>query len=452
MESQVRSLPRQSGWLASNLLGQARGEVPTLNTRRKLLSGVCAVTAVVIGAAACSSSSKSTSSNPTNGSSSSSQGTTGAAAASATGAPIKVGLICSCSGPFGANNLPVEDTYKAWVNTVNASGGISGHQIQLITEDDAANPGTSASEAQTLISDHVVAIADNSDLDETWASKVQASGIPVVGVDLASAPFYSYSDFYPEGQTNDSVTYANVSTAKAAGASNIGDLYCAEAVQCAEGVPQIKAAAQKLGLSNTYNAEIAMSAPDYTAQCVAAQDGHVQSLFIGDSSTIIARVGADCSRQGYNPIYITEGLGYSSILANSDGIKNNLWDEFNTLPYFANAPEVQAMNVALDKYYPGLRENQNTFSELAAQAWVSGLLLEDAVKASGLSATGTPTAQEITKGLTSLHGDTLDGWSPPLTFTAGQPHHVDCWFTAKVKNGVPSLANDGKTTCVSASS
>jgi branched-chain amino acid transport system substrate-binding protein len=274
----------------------------------------------------------------------------------------------------------------------------------------------------------------------------------VVGIDLASAPFYSYSDFYPEGQTNDSVTYANVSTAKAAGASNLGDLYCAEAVQCAEGVPEIKAAAQKLGLSNKYNAEIAMSAPNYTAQCVAAQDAHVQSIFIGDSSNIIARVGSDCSQQGYKPIFVTEGLGYSALLANSPGIKDNLWDEFNTMPFFAKAPEVQAMNTALDKYYPGLRENQTTFSELAAQAWVSGLLLADAVKAGGLSPNETPSAQEITKGLTSLHGDTLDGWSPPLTFTAGQPHHVDCWFTAKIQNGVPSLANNGQTTCENASS
>jgi ABC-type branched-subunit amino acid transport system substrate-binding protein len=47
----------------------------------------------------------------------------------------------------GAILLPEAEVYKAWVNTVNASGGINGHQIHLITEDDASNPGTSASEA-----------------------------------------------------------------------------------------------------------------------------------------------------------------------------------------------------------------------------------------------------------------------------------------------------------------
>jgi branched-chain amino acid transport system substrate-binding protein len=47
----------------------------------------------------------------------------------------------------------------------------------------------------------------------------------------------------------------------------------------------------------------------------------------------------------------------------------------------------------------------------------------------------TPTAADLVKGLQSLKGDTLDGWAPPLTFAAHQPHPVDCWFTTEVKNG-----------------
>ena len=79
-------------------------------------------------------------------------------------------------------------------------------------------------------------------------------------------------------------------------------------------------------------------------------------------------------------------------------------------------------------------------------------MLADAIKAGGLEANATPSSAEVVKGLESLKGDTLDGLSPPLTFTPGQPHPVDCWFTARLRNGVESLGNNGKLTCGTSSS
>jgi branched-chain amino acid transport system substrate-binding protein len=110
------------------------------------------------------------------------------------------------------------------------------------------------------------------------------------------------------------------------------------------------------------------------------------------------------------------------------------------------------MNAAVDKYYPGLRQNPNLWGEFVVLSWPSGLLLEHAVKAGGLGPSDTPSPAEIIKGLQSLKGDTLDGWAPPLTFPAGQPHPVDCWFTARMHNGVSALVNNGQLTCANGSS
>jgi len=334
---------------------------------------------------------------------------------------------------------------------VNASGGLEGHPIQLDFKDDAATPGTSVSDVQALIADHVVAIADTSLVDQTWAAAVQAANIPVVGIDLFNNTFQSNPGFYPEGQTNDSVTYSVAATAKAAGATNLGNLYCAEAPTCSQGVPLIRAAAKKLGVPLIYSAVISFTEPNYTAQCVAAQQAHVQSVLIGHSASVLAKVATDCARQGYKPIYIEEGLGFTNLVLSSTDLNRNLWEQFNNLPFTANTPEVQAMNTAVDKYYPGLRKS-SIISELSAMAWISGLLLRDAVKAGGLTPSGTPSAAEIKTGLESLKGDTLDGWSPPLTFAAGQNHSVDCWFTEHIVNGVPTILNNGQTTCVNGSS
>jgi len=367
-------------------------------------------------------------------------------AGAATGAPITVGVVCTCSGAFGADILAAEDTYRAYVNTVNSSGGLNGHKIVLTLEDDAGNPGTSVSDAQTLVSDHVDAILDLSIVDQTWQSAVQASKIPVVGGNETETPFYTSPDFFPEGQTNDSVTYANVVTAKAAGATNLGNLYCAEAASCAEGVPLITAAGKQLGVPDIYNAEIAATAPNYTAQCVAAQQAKVSAVFIGDASTIISRVAANCAQQNYTPIWVTEGEGFGLGMASTPGLSTKLWSEYGTAPFFDHIAAITAMNKAVDKYYPGLRNNQNAWTQIAAEAWASGLLLSDAVTASHLSKTATPSSAGITKGLLSLKNDTLQGMAPPLTFTSGD-HSVDCWFTARVVNGTPKVVNGGHVTC-----
>jgi branched-chain amino acid transport system substrate-binding protein len=285
-------------------------------------------------------------------------------------------------------------------------------------------------------------------VDETWASTVQAANVPVVGGNETETPFTTNPDFYSEGQTNDSVIMANVLTAKAAGANNLGTYYCAEAPSCQEGVAPLKAAGQKEGVPVVYNGEVAATAPNYTAQCVAAQQAHASAIFIGDASAVIARIGQNCAQQNYYPTYITEGEGFANVLLTAPGISKNLWSEYSTIPFFdTSVAGVQAMNTALDKYYPGIRSNPVTWSELGAEAWASGLLLRDAVKGGGLTSSATPSASEIVTGLDSLKGDTLDGMAPPLTFTAGGPHLIDCWFTAKVVNGTPSMVNNGQTTC-----
>ena len=97
------------------------------------------------------------------------------------------------------------------------AGGIDGHSVQVTYEDDAGNPGTSVADLQTLISDHVVTVVNDSILDSAWASTVQAAKIPVVGVNVTEVPFYTNPDFYPEGQTNDSTNVGLVTTLKTAG-------------------------------------------------------------------------------------------------------------------------------------------------------------------------------------------------------------------------------------------
>lgn len=418
-----------------------------MTTKSKVVRAV-GVVAIIALTAACSSSSKSSSSSTTTGS----QSTSASSAAAPTGAPLTVGMICSCSGAFGTTIASAESVAKAWADSVNASGGLDGHPVQLTVLDDTSNPGTASTQAQKLVSDKVDVILDDSILDVVFASTLASSNIPVVGGNFSSPPFYTDPTFFPSGQTNDSITYANVSVAKDAGATNIGNLYCAEAPQCQESVPLVAAAGKTLGVPQVYSASISATAPNYTAQCVAAQQNKVQALFIGDSASIIAKVGTDCTQQGYTPTYVTEGTGFSDSLKSAPGLKDHLWSNYPDIPYWDTSNSgVQAMNKVVDKYYPNLRSNPVSWSEFALQTWTAGLLIQDAFKGSGVGTSGTPSAATMLQGLNSIKGDNLGGMAPTLDFSTS-PHKVDCWFVARVQNGTPNLQNNGQLSCQNGSS
>ncbi|MBO0730659.1 MAG: ABC transporter substrate-binding protein, partial [Acidimicrobiaceae bacterium] len=103
-----------------------------------------------------------------------------------------------------------------------------------------------------------------------------------------------------------------VDIAKTAGAKNIGNIYCAEAAQCAQITPLMQAAGKQLGVPDVYNAEISATAPNYTAQCLAAKQQHVSAIFIADVSAVNIHFASDCAQQGYNPIYVVEAAGSGS--------------------------------------------------------------------------------------------------------------------------------------------
>jgi hypothetical protein len=169
------------------------------------------------------------------------------------------------------------------------------------------------------------------------------------------------------------------------------------------------------------------TAPNYTAQCLAAKDAGVNALNNGDIDAVFERVATDCARQGYHPVYLSSGNSFDSSMFSAAGIKDSSWYNSGNLPCWDKQAAVQPMNAAVNKYYPGLINKPAVWTgESTVSTWAAGLLMADAVKAGGLTATGTPSAAEITQGLESLKGDTLEGLAPSrrvnLTpFTAGSP-------------------------------
>jgi branched-chain amino acid transport system substrate-binding protein len=364
-------------------------------------------------------------------------GSANASAASKNLSPIKIGIVCSCTGPLASSTSIGPPSYEAWADSVNASGGINGHKIDVIVKDDAFNPATSVSEAQTLVAqDHVVALVDGSDVDAGWATYAQKEGIPVVGMVSSSEPFFSNSDFFAEGQTEDQLFDSIVGAAKKVKAKSLALFYCAEAATCQEGVAPLRTAASALGVPLVYNASISASSPNYTAQCVAAKEAGAQAVFIADSVSVIASAAQSCAQQGWNPPVVVDGESLAPVMKSQNGLSSDSIFEMPNASPTSNIPAIKQMTEAFNRYEPGLTKKSN-YSEINVQAWAAGELFEAAAKAGNLGANGaTPTSAQLLKGLYALHGTTLNGLAPPLTFVKGQPNPVDCWANyVLLKNG-----------------
>jgi branched-chain amino acid transport system substrate-binding protein len=374
--------------------------------------------------------------------------------ATAASAPIIVGVVCSCTGPLASSTDIGPPAYRAWVSWVNANGGINGHKVSIIYKDDSFNPGTSLTEVKTMIEqDHAVAIVDGSDVDASWADYVKQQNVPVIGAASSSEPFFTNSDFYAEGQTEDQLFASIVGAAKKVKAKSLALFYCAEAATCQEGVAPLKATAAASGVPLVYNVSISASAPNYSAQCLAAKQAGAQALFIADAVSVVGKVASDCATQGYNPPIVLDGEVLAPSLATTAGVKKYaIFNNLNVPYYSTQVAGVKTMNAAFKKYQPSLLKSPN-YSEIAVQTWVSGLLLTAAAKAGGLTSSATPTAKMLVTGLHTLRNNTLGGMAPPLTFKTGVPNPIDCWQGyAVLKNGKFSTPYGLKATCATSTS
>ena len=187
------------------------------------VSSVFAVCLVVALVAGCGSSAKKSSSATSSGTS-----PTGATS-TAHGTPIVIGNIGSYTGSESSSIGPALGGIKAWVASVNASGGIDGHPVDMIYKEDNDTPSLGLADAQELLADHVVAIvSDWSTTDSVWAPKFEKANIPIVGGGPGAPDSLTDTDYFPAQTSTIVADYGALDAMKQEGVTKFGVPYCAE--------------------------------------------------------------------------------------------------------------------------------------------------------------------------------------------------------------------------------
>jgi branched-chain amino acid transport system substrate-binding protein len=372
-------------------------------------------------------------------------GSTGSTTVTASGATWNIGSIGSYTGPEQSSLGPTGETITAWADWVNANGGIDGHKIKLFNLDDQSSPSISEADVKQLIQqDHVIAIvSDDSIVDSTWASYVEQQGVPVIGASWEQT-FESNPDFFPAGATLLTTEYASMAEAKKLGKTNYSLFYCSEVADCAQAADQVRTYASQAGVTVKYTAAISSGATNYTAPCLQAQQDGVNALEVAEASSAVTQVFSSCADQGYHPQVLANGGTVTKAWLTSSALNGALAIMLDFPVFDTSTTAEQDFQSALKQYAPGLT-SQAGFGENEAETWASGLLFEAAATAAKLG--DNPTAAQVTAGLYDLHGATLDGLAPPLTFQHGVSHQVNCWFVMGIQNGNFTTPQKLQTDC-----
>jgi branched-chain amino acid transport system substrate-binding protein len=391
-------------------------------TRITVLVTMCAV---ALTAAACSSSGAA-------GTASSSPGSSGAG--------VLIGNIGAFSGALSSAEGGIPDAADAWASSVNASGGLDGHQVRVITEDIGNETGADVSAARELISqDHVAAIFDFDTEDSTWLPYARSNGVPVIS--FTSAGGQTSPDAFPISISQGALAYALPSLAKTVG-SKFGIVYCAEVPSCGGLASLFESFAKPLGLQIPVNVKVSSSAPDYTAVCQQLISSGVESYVIVAGSAVLARIADQCHSQGLKAKLVQDG-GQSLPAWTTDPAFNGLLVVDSFAPFFAdNTPAHKAYRDALAKYQPSI-VNSTTDNSYSEAAWLDGELISAAAK----SITGDITASLLKTALYGLKDETLGGMVQPVTFEQSKPTILGCYFSWTVENGQRVARNGDKYSC-----
>src|SRR5260370_859560 len=116
-----------------------------------------------------------------------------------------------------------------------------------------------------------------------WASSVQQQHVAVIGGKADTPVWFTNPSFFPSGATVLPSLEMQAYAVKAAGKASFGAVYCAEIAACKQSVPALAGYAKALPLNMSTSPAIAVSAPSYTAQCLAAKQAGAQALIIDAS-------------------------------------------------------------------------------------------------------------------------------------------------------------------------
>jgi len=345
-----------------------------------------------------------------------------------------IGLTGALTGPPASTYAPAIEALRVYLDRVNAAGGIGGKKVNLILQDDSAEPGKATANAKKLITQDNVILLINASLSSTYAPVVAES--KRAGVPLLFAASVCPKDVYPPAAALQFCTTAfaanydsraTLAFVKETAKEPVKIGFSAMAIPVSRGEMDFAASqAPGFGMTVIGNEVIPPPTPDYTPFATKLKDAGANWVFSWAPWVTQVRTLEALRRLGWEGDYIAwSHLEAEGELARLKDGKfyvvgaNALFQD--DLPIHKEIAE--AAKKAGVPYPP----------QQMAEGWIAGMVIEAALKSAGWPAT----PEKLTAAMSSLKVDTkgLRGgpieWTKDNHFRTRQYYRVYRWDTAK---------------------
>jgi branched-chain amino acid transport system substrate-binding protein len=359
--------------------------------------------------------------------------------------PIVFGSIGTDSGILGEILVSALHGAKAWAADINARGGLNGHPVRIVFGDDGGDPGRALSLAKGMVEQQgVIAFYMEHGPGTFQAVEPYAkqNNIPVIGssnsnVTSARSPITFVVG--PAAEFGLVWTQVLPLLVYAPDKHKVSLMYCRESPSCKAGRDIIVAQAGKLGLQVVHEAQVSLTQPDFTAEMLAAKSAGAEAIIpFVDNNTVI-RMSRSSKRQGYTPVYSAQYASHDERFLKNGGADIEGVLVGASMPHWSS-PKLNDYVAAMQRYVPG--GIKASYGELS---WATGKLIEVISK----DLPDKPTGADLIRGLYALHGETLGGLVPPLTYRPGEgsDQNNHCTVPLRVENGKFASKNGDEFTC-----
>ena len=346
-----------------------------------------------------------------------------------------VGITAALTGPPASTYAPAVDALRIYIDRVNAAGGINGKKVNLIIQDDSAEPSKAAANAKKLLTqDNVVLLLDAS-LSSTYAPVVAEA--KSAGVPLVFASSVCPKDVYPPANEGQFCTTAFASTydsraalafVKESAKEPVKIGFAAMAIPLSRGEMEFAAKqAPELGMTSLGIEVIPPPTADYTPFASKLKDAGANWVFSWAPWVTQVRTFEALRRLDWKGDYIA----WSHLEAEGElkRIKDDKLFVVGANALFQENLPIQktiaeAAQKAGGKYPP----------EQMTEGWIAGMVIEAALKGAGWPATPAKiqaSMQNLKVDLKGLRGGPME-WTKDNHFRTKQYYRVYKWDGSKI--------------------
>jgi branched-chain amino acid transport system substrate-binding protein len=352
----------------------------------------------------------------------------GSSSGAAGGSPIKIGVITELTGVGSSGHTTTEQGVKAYVNYVNASGGINGHKLSYVMEDTQSTPtGALQATEKAWEQDKVFALMVLSSYwggAEPYALK---NNIPAVGNGESGVDWLNPKNtnlFSSNGVTAETTVYTAIGDyMKAQGVTSCGTVVYSDSDSSQKGGASAMKSCQVAGLKDGFTAGVKFGTTDVGALALRMKQAGVDGVYMPVVPDTGFALAAALRQVSLTPKAYLLATGYGGdLLASSAAVNAAQGFDFSSTgqPIEANTPatQLEAKNLAT----AGVTGTP-TYAE--QNAYISMAAIADGLKAAGAN----PTSASFATALRGIKDFNADGLLSPNTvdFSSYTPAQQCLW-------------------------